>query len=169
MLNILDFWRLVKGWPTSLQLRRMQLMLSESPNKRTKLTIWQQATMISLLFHVHTTYILVQFFAHIPFVVNRAFNVTPRGGNKTINCKIFAQTGFLLEKVQLKLMICSNNLHYIGIGDLGVIMIIAHTSILGVRWIFPWSGRKFFSRGPIVVKFDLINSKLRDRHFLTKT
>jgi len=45
----------------------------------------------------------VQFFAHILFV-NHAFNVTPRSGNKTIHCKIFAETGFLLEKVQLKLM-----------------------------------------------------------------
>jgi len=35
----------------------------------------------------------VQLFAHIPFVVNRAFNVTPKGGNKTINCKIFAGKG----------------------------------------------------------------------------
>jgi len=60
--------------------------------------------MISLLLHVHTTYISVQFFGHIPFVVNREFNVTPKGGNKAINCKIFAQIGFLLEKVQLKLM-----------------------------------------------------------------
>jgi len=56
------------------------------------------------LLRVHTTYIWVQFFAHIPFVVNRAFNVTPRGGNKTIRREIFAHTGFLLEKVQLKLM-----------------------------------------------------------------
>jgi len=84
----------------------MQLLLSESPNKR---TIWQQATteippMITLLLRVHTTYIWVQFFAHIPFVVNHAFNVTPRSGNKTIHCKSFAQTGFLPEKVQLKLM-----------------------------------------------------------------
>ena len=44
ILNILDFWRLVKGWSTSLQVRRMQLLLLDSPNKRTKLTIWQQAT-----------------------------------------------------------------------------------------------------------------------------
>jgi len=57
--------------------------------------------MITLLLHVHTTYIWLHFFAHIPFVVNHAFNVTPRSGNKTIHCKIFAQTGFLLEKVQL--------------------------------------------------------------------
>jgi len=39
----------------------MQLLLSESANKRTKLTIWQQAAieitpMITLLLHVHTTY-----------------------------------------------------------------------------------------------------------------
>ena len=34
----------MKGWPTSLQFRRMQLLLSESLNKQTKLTIWQQAT-----------------------------------------------------------------------------------------------------------------------------
>jgi len=46
----------------------------------------------------------VQFFAHNPFVVNHAFNVTPRGDKKNIHCKFFAQTGFLLEKVQLKLM-----------------------------------------------------------------
>jgi len=50
-----------------------------------------------------TPLIWVQFFAHIPFVVNHAFNVTSKSGNKTIHCKIFAQTGFLLEKVQLKL------------------------------------------------------------------
>ena len=37
-------------------------------------------------------------------MVNRAFNVTPTGGNKMIHCEIFAQTGFLL-KVQLKLML----------------------------------------------------------------
>ena len=109
ILNILGFWRLGKGWPTSLQFRRMQLLLSESLNKRTKLTVWQQATieitpMITLLLRVHTTYIWVQIFAHIPFVVNRAFNVTPRSGNKTIHCKIFAKTGNLLEKVQIKLM-----------------------------------------------------------------
>jgi len=54
----------------------------------------------SIILRVHTTHIWVQFFAHIPFVVNHAFNVTPRGGNKAIHCKIFAQTGFLLEKVQ---------------------------------------------------------------------
>jgi len=34
--------------------------------------------MITLLLRVHTTYIWVQFFAHIPFVVNHAFNVTPK-------------------------------------------------------------------------------------------
>jgi len=34
-----------------------------------------------------------------------------------------------------------------------------------VRWIFQWSGRKNCSRGPTVVKFDFINSKLRERHF----
>jgi len=60
--------------------------------------------MITLSLRVHTTYMWVQFFAHIPFVVNHAFNVTTRSGNKTIHCKIFAETGFLLEKVQLKLM-----------------------------------------------------------------
>jgi len=76
----------------------MQLLLSESPNKSTKLTIWQQATTISLLLRDHTTYIWVQLFAHIPFVVNRAFNITPKGGNKPLTAK------FLLEKVQLKLM-----------------------------------------------------------------
>jgi len=144
----------------------MQLLLSESPNKHTKLTVWQQATieitpMITLSLRVHTTYICVQFFAHIPFVVNHAFNVTPRSGNKTIHCKIFAQTGFLLEKVQLKLMMSHLQqlftLLYIGIGDLGVIMITAHTS-MGVRWIFPSSGRKNYSRGPAVVKFDFIKS-----------
>jgi len=42
----------------------MQPLLSESPNKRTKLTTWQQATieitpMITLLLRVHTTYIWV--------------------------------------------------------------------------------------------------------------
>jgi len=43
----------------------------------------------------------MQVFAHIPFVVNHAFNVTPRarGGNKTLTAK------FLQEKVQLKLML----------------------------------------------------------------
>jgi len=61
-------------------------------------------------------------------------------------------------------------------------MITAHTR-MGVRWIFPWSdisffqmlnkivclsGRKNFSRVPIVVKFDFIDSKLRERYFLTK-
>jgi len=46
----------------------------------------------------------VKFFAHNPFVVNHAFNVTPKGDKKNIHCKFFAQTGFLLEKVQLKLM-----------------------------------------------------------------
>jgi len=55
----------------------MQLLLQESPNNRTKLIIWQQATteitpMITLLLRVHTTCIWVQFFAHIPFVVNHA-------------------------------------------------------------------------------------------------
>jgi len=53
---------------------------------------------------LHTTCICVQFFAHNPFVTNHAFNVTPRGDNKIIHCKFFAQTGFLLGKVQLKLM-----------------------------------------------------------------
>jgi len=48
-----------------------------------------------------------------------------------------------------------------------MIMITAHTSI-SVRWIFPWSGQTKISRGPTVVKFDFINSKLRERHFLTK-
>jgi len=86
----------------------MQLLLSESPNKRTKPTRWQQAAteitpVIILLLLVHTTHIWVQFFAHMPFVVNRAFSVTLRGGNKTIHCEIFAQNGFLL-KVQLKLI-----------------------------------------------------------------
>jgi len=61
--------------------------------------------MITLLFCLHTTYIWVQFFAHNPFVVNHhAFNVTPSGDKKKIHCKFFAQTGFLLEKVQLKLI-----------------------------------------------------------------
>jgi len=73
--------------------------------------------------------------AHIPFVVNHAFNVTPRSGNKTIHCKNFAQTGFLLEKVQSKLMMSHLQqlftLHWY-IGDLDVIMITAHTS-MGVR------------------------------------
>jgi len=61
--------------------------------------------MITLLLRVHTTYIWVQFFAHIPFMVNHAFNVTPRSGNTTIHWKIFAQTGFLLKKVQQKLVL----------------------------------------------------------------
>jgi len=96
---------------------------------------------------------------------------------KNIHCKFFAQTGFLLEKVQLKLMplIRSNYLHYIGIGDLGVIMITAHTS-MDVRWNFPGVGEimdfsmewpKKFSRGTAVVKVDFTNSKLRERLFLT--
>jgi len=139
----------------------MQLLLSESANK---LTIWQQATieitpMITLLLLLHTTNIWVQFFAYIPFVVNHAFNVTPRSGNKNIHCKIFAQTGFLLKKVQQKLVLSHLQqlftLHWY-IGDLGAVMITAHT-IMGVRWIFPWSGRTKFSRGPTVVKFDFIN------------
>jgi len=150
----------------------MQLLLSESPNQRTKLTIWQQATieitpMITLLLRVHTTYIWVQFFAHIPFVVKHAFNVTPRSGNKTIHCKNFAQTGFLLEKVQSKLMMSHLQrlftLHWY-IGDLGMIRITAHTNI-SVRWIFPLSGRKKISRGPTMVKCDFINSKLRKAFF----
>jgi len=37
-------------------------------------------------------------------VVNHAFNVTPRSDKKNIHCKFFAQTEFLLKKVQLKLM-----------------------------------------------------------------
>jgi len=126
--------------------------------------------MITLLLRVHTTYIWVQFSAHIPVVVNHAFNVTPRSGNKTIHCKIFAQTGFLLEKVHLNLMMSHLQqlfaLHWY-IGNLGVIMITAHTSI-GVRWIFPWTGLKNCSRGPTAVKFDFINSKRRERYFLTK-
>jgi len=46
-------------------------------------------------------------------------------------------------------------------------MITTHISI---RLIFPWSGQKKIStsRGPTVVKCDFINSKLRERHFLTK-
>ena len=48
-------------------------------------------------------------------------------------------------------------------------MITTHTSI-SVRWNFLWSGQKKIStsRGPTVVKCDFINSKLRERHFLTK-
>ena len=111
----------------------------------------------------------VQLFAHIPFVVNHAFNVTPRSGNKTIHCKIFAQTVFLLKKVQLKLMMSILQqlftLHWYrrlrANNDYS-------TYQPGVRWIFPWSGRKNCSRGLTVVKFDFINSKLRERHFLTK-
>jgi len=54
---------------------------------------------VTPLLRVHTSYIWVQFFAHITFVVNHTINVTPRGGSKTIQC----ETRFLL-KVHLKLM-----------------------------------------------------------------
>jgi len=97
---------------------------------------------------------------------------------QTIHCKIFAQTGFLLEMVQLKLMMSHLQqlftLHWDRRLRQRLIMITAYTS-KGVRWIFPgvgeimvfpWSGRKKFSRGPTVVKFDFINSKLREKHFL---
>ena len=56
---------------------------------------------VTPLLRVHTSYIWVQFFAHITFVVNHTINVTPRGGSKTIQCQ--CETGFLL-KVHLKLM-----------------------------------------------------------------
>jgi len=99
----------------------------------------------SIILRVHTTYICVQFFAHISFVVNHAFNVTPRSGNKIIHCKFFVQTGFLPEKVQLKLMSHLQQLftlHSIGCGNdysayhsnylhyilLDLVMITAHTT-----------------------------------------
>jgi len=145
----------------------MQLLLSESPNKHTKLTVWQQATieiapMITRLLRVHTTYICVQFFAHIPFMVNHAFNVTPRSGNKTIHCKIFALTGFLLEKVQLKLMMSH-------LQQLFTLLYIGWYRQLrrnndystyqhGRQRGFSMEWTKNCSRGPAVVKFDFINS-----------
>jgi len=106
----------------------MQLLLSESPSKH---TLWQKATieitpMIILLLRVHTTYIWVQFFAHISFVVNHAFNVTPRSGNKIIHCKIFVQIEFLPEKVQLKLM---SHLQQLFTLQILLVMITAHTSV----------------------------------------
>jgi len=71
---------------------------------------------------------------------------------------------------------CSHHLH------MGAILISLHwyrrlrrnndysTYQHGRQMDFPWwSGRKNFFRGPTVVKFDLINSKLKERHFLTKT
>jgi len=39
-----------------------------------------------------------------PICGESCINITPRSGNKTIHSNIFAQTGFLLEKVQSKLM-----------------------------------------------------------------
>jgi len=50
--------------------------------------------MITLLLRVHTTYTWVQFFAHIPFVVKHAFNVTPRSGKKNIHCKFLHKLDF---------------------------------------------------------------------------
>jgi len=71
ILNILDIWLLVKGSPTS-----------------------EITPTITLLLCVHTTYIWVQFFAHIPLVVNQAFNVTPRGGNKQCTAKFLHKLDF---------------------------------------------------------------------------
>jgi len=148
----------------------MQLLLSERPNKR---TICQQATieikpLITPLFCVHTTYIWVQFFAHIPFVVNHAFNVTPRSGNKTIHCKIFAQTGFLPKKVQLKLMSHLQQLFtlhwYRRLRCNNDYSTYQH----GRQMNFSMEWPKNCSRGPTGVNFDFIDSKLRERHFLTK-
>jgi len=50
--------------------------------------------MITLLLRAHTTYIWVQFFAHIKFVVNQAFNVTPRGGNRPFTAKFLHKLDF---------------------------------------------------------------------------
>jgi len=108
-----------------------------------------------------------QLFARIPFAVNQAFNVTPRSGNKSIHCKIFAQTGFLL-KAQLKLMMSHLQQLLLTLDWYRRLRRNNDYSTYQHGWIFPWSGRKKCSRGPTVVKFDFINSKLRERHFLTK-
>jgi len=58
----LGFLVLSKGLTNQFAIQaNAQLLLSESPNKQTKLTIWQQTTieitpMITLLLRVHTTY-----------------------------------------------------------------------------------------------------------------
>ena len=75
---------------------------------------------------------------------------------QTMHYKIFAQTGFLLDKDQLKLMMSHLQqlftLHWDRRLRRRLIMITAHTS-KGIRWIFPgvgeimffpWNGRKNF-------------------------
>ena len=42
---------------------------------------WRSPDEVTLLLLIRATYIRVLFFAHIPFVVNRIFNATPRGYN----------------------------------------------------------------------------------------
>jgi len=78
---------------------------------------------------------------------------------KTIHCKIFEQTGFLPEKVQLKLMSHLQQLFTLA-------TITAHTSFqYECQMNFPWSGWKNW---PTEVNVDFIDSKLRERHFVTK-
>jgi len=123
--------------------------------------------MIILLLRVHTTYIWVHFFAHIPFVMNHALNVTPRSGNTIIHFKIFVQTGFLPEKVQLKLMSHLQQLftlHSIGNDYSTYQRPTSHRCQMNFSIEWP----KKLSQTANGVNFDFIDSKLRERHFLTK-
>ena len=74
----------------------------------------------------------VRSFAHMPLGISDRIS-----GNKTIPLQIFCTNWIFLEKVQLKLMMShSQQLFTLHWGDLGVIIITAHTS-KRVRWIFP--------------------------------
>jgi len=86
----------------------MQLLVSERPNQRTKLTIWQQATMIhgdhthdhsiiACSHHFHMGAILCPHLTRgEPCIQRRA-----KKWQQNHSLQNFAQTGFLLEKVLL--------------------------------------------------------------------
>jgi len=57
--------------------------------------------MIILLLLVRATYIWVLFFAHIPFVVNRTFNITP-----TERLQQYLEAHMILEKNSSTCLLC---------------------------------------------------------------
>jgi len=108
----LGFLALSKGLTNqcAFQTDATSLLLSESPNKSTKLTIWQEARIeiipMIYLYCVFTplTYGCNSLPTSHSWWSMHSLSRQKVSGNKTIHWKIFAQTGFLLEKVQLKLM-----------------------------------------------------------------
>jgi len=87
-----------------------------------------------------------------------------------IHCEIFAQTGFLL-KVQLKLILQQLfTLHWYR-RDYSTCQHgrqMEFSRGWGNNEFFQGVVEKFFLGGTTVVKFDFINSKLKEKHFLTK-